>query len=173
MQRESDGHDERTLHKKKTHKHTRTRTRKHGRTKRSMEALSVLQAKVESLWEERKAFEGKIARIEQRMENESKRMDAVGWNSMEERLQTSEAASRERKRITKIRGKISGVDGQIRLLEERIDRVQEEEGEDEEAGRVVMDELERALERDSRRVEMEQRRIERLRSELVWMRGEN
>ena len=137
-----------------------------------MEALSVLQAKVESLWEERKALEAKIARIEQRMENESKRMDAVGWNSTEERLQTSEAASRERKRITKIRGKISRVDGQIRLLEEWIDRVQEEEGEDEEAGRVVMDELERALERDSRRVEMEQRRIERLRSELVWMREE-
>lgn len=155
------------------HTQTNTDKYKYTPTKQNMEALSVLQTKVESLCEERKTFEARIARIEQRMENESKRMDAVGWNSMEERLQTSGTASQERNRITKIRGKISRVDGQMRLLEERIDRVQEEgEAEEQEEGRGVMDEFERAIERDSRRVEMEQRMLERLRRELAWMRGE-
>jgi hypothetical protein len=131
---------------------------------------------VESLCEERKTLEAKIARIEQSMENESKRTSAVGWNSIEERLQTSGAASKERDRITKIRGKISRVDGQMRLLKERIDRVQEEGASEgwgeEEEGRVVMDEFERAIERASRRVEMEQSMLERLRRELARMRGE-
>ena len=39
-------------------------------------------------------------------------------------------------------------------------------------GRVVTDEFERAIERGSRRVEMERRMSERLRRELAWMQGE-
>lgn len=139
-------------------------------------ALSVLQAEVERLWEAREGWEKRIARIQRAMENENKRTCAIGHGSMEENVKAAQAAAQEEGRITKIRGKISRMDGQMRVLEERIDRIQEE-GEregwgEEERGRVMMDEFERAIERASRRVETEQNTLERLRRELSWMRGE-
>ena len=143
-----------------------------------MEAVSVLQAEVERLWEEREGLEKRIARIEQRMENEEKWTKEVSSGSVEERMRHSEAAVEEQGRITRIRGKISRVDRQMRVLGERIDRVQGEgegggngEGEAEER-EGLSDEFERAIEGANRRIEMEQRMLERMRRELSWMRGE-
>jgi hypothetical protein len=141
-----------------------------------MEALSVLQAEVERLWEAREGWEKRIARIQRAMINEEKLRYAVGHGSMEENVKASAAAAQEEDRITKIRGKIGKMDGQMRLLEERMDRIQEEGeregwGEDEH-GRVMLEEFERAIEKASRRADMEQSMLERLRRELSWMRGE-
>jgi chromosome segregation ATPase len=153
----------------------RTKTQTRRLTKRNMEAVSVLQAEVERLWEEREGLEERIARIEPRMENEDKRTRGVSSDSFEERMKRSEAAAEEQGRITIIRGKISRVDRQMRVLGERMDRVQSEggggEGETEER-EGLSDEFERAIEGANGRIEMEQRMLERMRRELSWMRGE-
>lgn len=168
---------------RKTRKTQNTNTNAHDEddeesrtTKTNMEALSVLQAEVERLWEVRVGWEKRIGRIKRRMENEEERARRVVSRSAEESALRSEAVAEEEGRITMIRGKISRVDGMMRLLEERIDRIQEE-GEregmgEEEHGRVMLDEFERAIEKASRRADVEQSMLERLRRESSWMRGE-
>ena len=158
-------------------RHSHKNLHKHTPTKPSMEGLSVLQAEVERLWEVREGWEKRIGRIQRRLENEEEQTRRVLARSAEEGMQRSEAAAEEQRLITKIRGKISSLDGRMRLLEERMDRVQEEgerEGLGQDLEREVMEvELERAMQRASRRVEMEQSMLEQLRRELAWMRGGN
>jgi FtsZ-binding cell division protein ZapB len=122
-----------------------------------MEALSVLQREVERLKERRERLTKGITRM---------------LGSVAESAQRSRAAVEDRGRITKIRDKIRRIDWRTRLLEERVDRVRDEEGREDEESYAVLDELEGAVRRANRRIEMEQGMLERMRIELSSMRGE-
>jgi uncharacterized coiled-coil protein SlyX len=90
-------------------------------------------------------------------------------------MKRSEAAAEKQGKITRIREKISRVDRQMRVLRERMDRVQGEGrgfGGETEEREGLSDEFERAIEGANGRIEMEQRMLERMRRELSWMRGE-
>jgi hypothetical protein len=137
-----------------------------------MEALSVLQREVERLQERRERLTKGITRIEQRMENEREWNEETMPGSVAESAQRSRAAVEDRGRITKIRDKIRRIDWRTRLLEERVDRVRDEEGREDEESYAVLDELEGAVRQANRRIEMEQGMLERMRIELSSMRGE-
>lgn len=140
-------------------------------TKWKMEALSVLQEEVERLQERRERLIKGITRIERRMENEKKWAEEVMSGSLEESAKRSSVVAEERGRITKIREKIRRVDWQMRMWEERIERVRDEGERGEEESKGVLDEFEGAIKRATRRIEMEQRMLEQMRAELSDMRG--
>lgn len=148
-----------------------TKTQTHTLTKSRMEALSVLQREADRLQERRERLTAGISRIEQRMDNDRKWEEEVMSGSLEESARRSRAVTEERGRITKIREKIRKVDRQIRMWEERIERVRGAGERGEEESKSVLDEFEGAIRRASGRIEMEQKMLEQMWTELSDMRG--
>lgn len=106
------------------------------------------------------------------MENERKWNEETTSGSLAESAQGSRASAEDRGRITKIRDKIRRIDRRTRLLEERVDRVRDEEGREEEENYAVLVEVEEAVARTIRRIGTEQGMLERMRTELSFMRGD-
>lgn len=127
----------------------------------------VLEVKVERLWKQREGLESRISRKELRIHNaeERKKEPASTDNAA---IGSSDMIELERRGIATLRAKITEIDEQSRDLEERIDRMREEE--EKEGREVLVDELERAIERASERIERDQKVLERMLRELSWLR---
>ena len=92
-------------------------------------------------------------------------------SSLAESAERSRVAMEDEDKITMIRGKIRRVDGEVRVWEERMERVREAGEKGEEDGKGVLDEFEGAIRRADGRIAMEQRMVEQMWRELSDMRG--
>lgn len=92
-------------------------------------------------------------------------------SSLAESAEQSRVAMENEDKITMIRGKIRRVDREVRVWEERIERVQEAGEKGEEDSKGVLDEFERAIRQADRQIAMKQRIVEQMWRELSDMRG--
>lgn len=101
-----------------------------------MEVIALLQARRDALWVEREATTRRIAKIQLRMENEAEREREPAYPGVEE--ERTGLGEGWKRRIARLRGKISGIDVEQERLEDVIEwalkEIGEEEGQDGQVG---------------------------------------